>query len=43
MTEEEKIIKTLISDLQFELEKVLSLKDDMELLKSNLGDKEPDK
>jgi hypothetical protein len=43
MTEEEKIIKTLISYLQFELEKVLSLKDDMELLKSNLGDKEPDK
>ena len=43
MTEEEKIINTLISDLRFELEEVLSLKDDMELLTSHFGNKEPDK
>ncbi|UCH98276.1 MAG: antitoxin [Candidatus Aminicenantes bacterium] len=43
MTEEERIIKTLLSDIKFELEKLLSLKDDMEELKSNFGDKKPDK
>ncbi len=43
MTEEEKIIKTLVSEIHFELEKVLGLKDDMELLKESFGDEEPDK
>jgi len=43
MTEETRIIKTLISEIRFELEKILPLKDDMLLLKASFGDIEPDK
>jgi uncharacterized protein YutE (UPF0331/DUF86 family) len=43
MTEETQIIKTLISEIRFELEKVLSLKDDMILLRSSFESSEPDK
>jgi hypothetical protein len=43
MTEETRIIKTLISEIRFELEKILPLKDDMLLLKASFGDIAPDK
>jgi uncharacterized protein YutE (UPF0331/DUF86 family) len=43
MTEEVKIIKTLVSEIRFELGKVMPLKDDMVLLKASFADSEPDK
>ena len=43
MTEEAIKIKTLISEIKFELEKVLSLKEDMGLLKESFEHGEPDR
>jgi hypothetical protein len=40
---EEIAIKTLISEINYELQKIVPLKDDMKLLTASFGDKTPDK